>query len=187
MSGCRCPSSTSATTCAEVERLADHLVLMRDGAVIAAGPLNTLQSDPALPLAAARDAAVSFDGTVEAYDPAYGILTLRVEGGRLAVPAAAAAPGARRRVRIAAGDVSLASTPPQGSTILNTLPARIVSHSAAGAHEVIAVLSLGDTGTGERILVRITRRSWEQTRIFRRRPRLCAGQRRLARTQIKPL
>src|SRR5918912_425364 len=44
---------------AEIERLADHLVLMRAGRVVAAGPLGDLQSDPSLPLAAARDAAVS--------------------------------------------------------------------------------------------------------------------------------
>ncbi|MGE0751221.1 MAG: molybdenum ABC transporter ATP-binding protein [Variibacter sp.] len=146
----------------EIERLADHLILMRNGKVLAAGALNALQSDPALPLASLRDAAVSFDGTVESYDDAYGILTLRVEGGRLLVPAATAAAGARRRVRIAASDVSLASAPPQGSTILNILPARIMSHTAAGAHEVIAVLSLGEAGAGERILARITRRSFEQ-------------------------
>jgi hypothetical protein len=44
----------------EIERLADHLVLMQSGAVLAAGPLGALQSDPSL-LAAGRDAAVNFD------------------------------------------------------------------------------------------------------------------------------
>ena len=36
---------------AEIERLADHLILMQHGSVIGAGPLPALQSDPALPLA----------------------------------------------------------------------------------------------------------------------------------------
>ena len=44
---------------AEIERFADHLVLMERGIVTAAGPLAVLQSNPALPLAASRDAAVS--------------------------------------------------------------------------------------------------------------------------------
>jgi molybdate transport system ATP-binding protein len=148
---------------AEVERLADHLVLMAAGKVVAVGPLAALQSDPALPLAAARDAAVSFDATVEAYDTGYGILTLAVAGGRLLVPApAAVSAGERRRVRIAAGDVSLSVAPLTGSTILNALPARIMSRTPVGANEIIAVLGLGPDGQGARLLARVTRRSWEQ-------------------------
>jgi molybdate transport system ATP-binding protein len=146
----------------EVERLADFLVLMRAGAVLAAGPLPELQSDPALPLATTRDAAVSLDATVDAYDAAYGVLTLAVHGGLLLVPASSGAPGERRRVRIAAGDVSVAATPPTASSILNIVPARIVSLSAVGRHEVLLVLSLGLKGDGARFLSRITRLSAER-------------------------
>src|SRR5271165_3204331 len=60
----------------EIERLADHLLLMQHGKVGGAGPLHVLQSDPSLPLAGAREAAVSLEGTAEAYDTAYGLLTL---------------------------------------------------------------------------------------------------------------
>ncbi|MBV9287837.1 MAG: molybdenum ABC transporter ATP-binding protein, partial [Hyphomicrobiales bacterium] len=41
---------------AEVERLADHVVLMDKGRVLANGPLVEVQSDPSAPLATARDA-----------------------------------------------------------------------------------------------------------------------------------
>jgi molybdate transport system ATP-binding protein len=146
----------------ELERLADHLILMRAGAVVAVGPLNALQSDPALPLAVAREAAVSFDGVAEGYDTTYGILTLRIEGGRLLVPGSPVAKGERRRLRIAASDVSLALEPPKASSILNVLPARIVSTTATGQNEVIIVLTLMADGGGARLLARITRRSWEQ-------------------------
>ena len=71
---------------AEIARFADHLVLMQSGRVLAAGPLNDLQSDPSLPLAGARDAAVSLDAVIETCDAAYGLTTLRVEGGRFVVP-----------------------------------------------------------------------------------------------------
>jgi molybdate transport system ATP-binding protein len=147
---------------AEVERLADHLVLMRGGTVVAAGPLNALQSDPALPLAGARDAAVSFDAIVEAYDATYGILTLQIDGGQLLVPGSRLVAGERRRLRIAAGDVSLAREPPEASTILNVLPARIVSSTPVGAGEIIAVLALRSDGSGARLLARVTHRSWDQ-------------------------
>lgn len=39
---------------AEIEHLSDHLVMMKRGTITAAGPLHTLQSDPALPLVESR-------------------------------------------------------------------------------------------------------------------------------------
>src|SRR5208337_2997341 len=85
---------------AEVERLADQVVLMEKGHVLAFGPLADLQSDPSLPLAMARDAAVTLDATVEAYDAGYGLVTLSVRGGRFSVSAAPSEPGEHRRVRV---------------------------------------------------------------------------------------
>jgi len=146
----------------ELERLADFLVLMRAGTVLAAGPLRELQSDPALPLATMHDAAVSLDATVEAYDATYGLVTLAVDGSKLLVPAASAMPGEHRRIRIAAGDVSLALAPPAHSSILNVAPARILSLSNVDGHEVLLVLSLGLNREGARLLSRITRKSAEQ-------------------------
>ena len=150
---------------AEIERFADHLVLMERGAVTAAGPLSALQSNPALPLAASRDAAVSLDALVSGYDGRYGLLALRVKGARLLVPAPPLNPGARQRLRIAASDVSLACEAPRASSILNVFPARIKSHAPLGQGatkgEVTVVLALGTGGSGSQILARITRRSWD--------------------------
>ncbi len=146
----------------EVERLADHLVLMDAGRVRASGPLRLLQSDPALPLAAAREASVSFDAVVESYDAAYGLLSLTVPGARFLVPAPAEKIGMRRRLSVMAGDISLAVAPPSASTILNVLPARILSATALREQEMTVVLGLGADGAGEHLLARITRRSWEQ-------------------------
>lgn len=145
----------------EIERLADHLILMQHGNVVGAGPLHLLQSDPALPLAKAREAAISLDATVEAHDATYDLLTLQVDGGRLLVPAPAVAVGRRQRLRIAASDVSLARAAPGASSILNVLPARIVSKSMLGHSEVIVVLALGTDGGGAQLLARITLRSWD--------------------------
>lgn len=145
----------------EIERLADQLVLMQQGKVIGTGPLQVLQSDPLLPLAAAREAVVSLDASVESQDGTYGLLTLRVAGGRLQVPAPAAKIGKRQRLRIAASDVSIACTAPCASSILNVLPARIVAKSLLGHSEVIVVLALGADGGGAQLLARITRRSWD--------------------------
>ena len=146
----------------EVERLADHIILMEKGRVIGAGPLAQMQSDPALPLMGARDAAVSLEGEVIACDAAYGLATLAVAGGIFLVPALKAQVGERRRLRILAGDVSLALAAPMGSTIVNILPARILDARQSGEHQMTAVLGLGEDGEGVHLLARVTRRSWEQ-------------------------
>ncbi|QDL99204.1 molybdenum ABC transporter ATP-binding protein [Rhodopseudomonas palustris] len=149
----------------EIERLADHLVLMQSGKVMAVGPLTELQSDPKLPLAVARDAAVNFDAAVESYDTDYGLVTLRIAGARLLVPSPPVSLGERRRVRIAASDVSLARQPPQASSILNAVAARIVDTSPIGGNEMLVVLMLGRDGDGGRLLARLSRRSWDQLRL----------------------
>lgn len=145
----------------EIERFADHLVLMERGGVIGVGPLHAMQSDPTLPLARSREAAVSLDGTVADYDARYGLLALSVAGSRLLVPAAPAPPGSRQRLRIAASDVSIVREVPKASSILNILPARVASHTPLGTGEVTVVLALGESGANARILARITRRSWD--------------------------
>jgi molybdate transport system ATP-binding protein len=146
---------------AEVERLADQIVLIEKGRVIGAGPLEDLQSDPSLPLAVARDAAVSLHGVVEASDNAYGLVTFKVRGGSLTVPTAPAPVGERRRIRVIAGDVSLTRETPGPSSILNVLPARIVSMKPVDSNEIIVVVALGGDGAGARLLSRVTRKSWE--------------------------
>ena len=147
---------------AEVQRLARHLVVMEAGRVRAAGPLEDLQSDPTLPMAAGRDAAVSLNVALDAYDAAYGLATLRAGPGvRFLVPGPPGPAGQPRRARIAAGDVSLAREPSRSSTILNVLPVRILSATPVAGHEMLAVLGLGLGGEGPRILARVTRRSWD--------------------------
>ena len=146
----------------EVERLADQVVLMQKGKVLASGPLAELQSDPSLPLAMARDAAVTLDATVESYDSAYGLLTLTVRGGRFTEPAEAAPPGERRRIRVIAGDVSLAREPPGPSSILNTQEARVVGAKDVDLSEVVVIVALGADGQGARLLSRLTRKAWDR-------------------------
>jgi molybdate transport system ATP-binding protein len=144
----------------EVERLGDQLVLMDKGQVIGAGPLEELQSDPSLPLAASRDAAVSFEGVVQTSDKAYGLVALKVRGGVLTAPAPPTPVGERRRIRVIASDVSLTREPPAPSSILNVLPARIVSMKPLDTNEVVVVVALGSDGIGARLLSRMMRKSW---------------------------
>jgi molybdate transport system ATP-binding protein len=146
---------------AEVERLADHLVLMQAGQVVACGSLPDLQADPRLPIARLPEASVALPATVTRYDAEYGLTTLALEGGTIVVPGPCGAPGTMQRVRVRASDVSLATERPSPSTILNVLPARVTAAERQDAAQVNVVLRLGAAGDGARILARVTRKSWE--------------------------
>jgi len=143
---------------AEVERLADRLVLMRDGRVMAEGPLSELLSDPDLPLMGRRDAAVVLAARLAGVDRDFGLCRYRAGGSDFLLPLTDGA-GADRRLRIQASDVSLCRTRPEATTILNVLPGRVESLTPDGAYGILVLLRLGEEGTGERLLARISRKS----------------------------
>jgi len=70
--------------------------------------------------------------------------------------------GERRRIRIVAGDVSLALEPPGPTSILNIQPGRVVAARVIDANAMVVVVALGVDGRGARLLARLTRRSWDQ-------------------------
>jgi len=157
----------------EIERLAEHIVLMQSGRVQAVGPLSQLQSDPASPLAGRQTATVTLDSVVNSYDAEYGLATLSVNGGQFIAPLSNVTIGNHQRVTIAAIEVSLAHEPPKGTTILNILPCRIVSTTRAGTNEMVVVLGLGADGAGVRLLAHVTRRSWDQNKFAEGVPVYC--------------
>jgi molybdate transport system ATP-binding protein len=146
---------------AEVERLADTLVLMERGGVTAVGRLADLQADPALPLLQPAEAAVTLEGRISGRDEDYGLTRLDIEGGTLVVPGRHGPVGGRRRLRIRVSDVSFVLSRPEATTILNCLPVRILEAAEAGegAAQVTLLAGLGEDGAGARIAARITRKS----------------------------
>lgn len=144
---------------AEVERIADHMIVIGDGQVVAAGPLNEVLTSPALTLRDRRDAAAVLAARVEAYDAHDRLTRLVLAGQTLWVAGHAANPGARLRVRIAARDVSLAIERPSQTTILNTLKARITAIDWIDASEAGVVLAVGDAPGAPTLIARVTRRS----------------------------
>jgi molybdate transport system ATP-binding protein len=147
----------------EVERLAEHVVLLDKGHLVASAALSKLQSDPTSPLAASREAAVTLKGVVESADSKFGLANVSIPGGTLiAPPPPTGAIGELRRIRILASDVSLARERPASSSILNVLPARIVSMRPLDQYEALVVVSLGEKGDGARLLSRLSRKSWAE-------------------------
>ena len=95
---------------AEVERLADQLVLLDKGHVVAVGPLTELQADPNSMLATSQEAAVSLRGVIEGFEERFGLSRVSVPGGHILVPQTSGAVGQAFRISILATDVSLRPT-----------------------------------------------------------------------------
>ena len=141
---------------AEVDRLADTLVLIEAGRVLAAGPVADLAARTDLPLLSGRrDAGAVLDCIVDGHDSARGLTRLRFPGGMLVVPLRAERAGSRLRLRLRARDVSVALRQPDGISSHNVLPAVVASIGPAGLHEVFATLQIGPTA----VLARLTRDS----------------------------
>lgn len=143
----------------EVERLADHLVLLRQGRLVASGPLNEVLAAPGSPLAGRRDFAAVLPARVVRHEPD-GIAVLDIAGRELLVLASGLQQHDTVRVRIAASDVSIARHRHEASSILNAIPARIVGIEPLGEAEASVRLDLG-IGSQAPIRARITRRSLE--------------------------
>ncbi|WP_116132721.1 molybdenum ABC transporter ATP-binding protein [Tropicimonas sp. IMCC34043] len=147
---------------AEVERLADTLVLMEAGRVRAAGPIADLLADPDLPLVHMPQPAAVIDGRVLSVDPRYELTELEVPGGRLLVAGDLGPVGSVRRLRIPASDVSLGRRAPVDTTILNALPALILGAEQTGGRQMTVRLALGADGRGAPLLSRVSRYSWDR-------------------------
>jgi molybdate transport system ATP-binding protein len=145
----------------EVARLADHLVLLDSGKVVASGPLNSVLSRIDLPAAFADDAGVVIEAAVAEHE-ADDLTRLEFPGGMIFVSRRTEAVGTYLRCRIHARDVSLTLVPQTLSSILNCVTATVVDLAPTDTPGHVLVRL--ETG-GEALLARITRRSAEKLDI----------------------
>jgi len=144
----------------EAARLADHLVLMDAGKVVAAGPALDILNRGDLPLALREDAGVVLEARVEARD-AHGLLALHTRAGTLHAHGPAHAPGTPLRLRVQARDVSLALQRHDDSSLLNLLPATLLGLDPLPGGQVQARLD----ASGAPLLARISHRSVERLEL----------------------
>ncbi|MDU8418330.1 molybdenum ABC transporter ATP-binding protein [Pseudomonas syringae] len=150
----------------EVARLADHLVLLDAGNVLASGPIHETLARLDLPLAMGSDAGVVIEGTVSAYDHHYQLLTVTLPDSKLSMRVAHVQMqvGTLLRIKVQARDVSLNLQPDYQSSILNRLPVTVIEEALAdnSAHVLVKL----DAG-GTPLLARITRYSSDQLNLHR--------------------
>jgi molybdate transport system ATP-binding protein len=138
----------------EVDALADRLVLLENGRVLAEGAVEELAARTDLPLAARRDAGALVGCTVRSVRD--GLVMLDFEGGVLATTARLGMPGTRLRVRLRARDVAVATEKPRGLSTQNILPVTIAAiDEGFEPGEVYLRLAAGPTI----LLARVTRES----------------------------
>jgi molybdate transport system ATP-binding protein len=139
----------------EVARIADHVLLMRDGTVALSGPVQAVFADERLDAFTGHfEAGSLLEAVVQSEDKAFGLSLLAVDGVELAVPVTGLKKRSRVRLRIRARDVAIAVKKPSGLSIRNVIPARIAQMREDGAHAEI-FLEAG----GQMIRARITRAS----------------------------
>ncbi len=137
----------------EICRLADHLLVMDEGRVVASGPLQETLTRLDLPQLGGANAGTVIDARRCGYDDAHDLTRFEFSGGELW--AARRYEAETVRLRIQASDVSLTLEQPASTTILNVLPATIDAIEADSASTCLVRLRAGS----DSILSRITRRS----------------------------
>ena len=140
----------------EVAHLADHMVLLDKGKVIAQGDAANLLTRVDLPPAGYDDAASLLEGYVSSHDFTYHLTWISMDCGRVAVAREDLPVGRHARVEIRARDVSLSLSAHSDTSILNILPAKVIDTHDVNPTQTLVRLELLD---GQTLLSRITRRS----------------------------
>ena len=146
----------------EVARLADHLVVLNEGKVIANGPAIEILSNLALPLAREPNSAAIIETTVAGQDHTFGLTLLDFAGGQFQVTHHDLPVDTPVRLQVQANDVSLTLERPTQTSILNVFKAKVAEMAEAGPAHVLVKLTVdSNSDSGPTLLARITRKSAE--------------------------
>lgn len=139
----------------EVARLADHLVILSQGKIAAAGSIFDVLADPTfVPLLGVRQAGAVLQATVVGHG-SDGISTLQVKAGPIELPGVAAPVGSHVRLHVLAQDVILSRKRPEGLSSVNILPVTIKNiRTGDGPGAAISLDAAGD-----QLLARVTARA----------------------------
>ena len=139
----------------EVARLADHMILLNTGHVVASGPIHELLTRFDLPLALSADAESIIEATVAEHDETFGLTYVDSSGGRFSVARKDLPIGRAVRLRILARDISLTLERQSNTSILNVFPATVDEMAEDPPARTIVRLRLGEA----LVLAQITRKS----------------------------
>lgn len=110
----------------EIVRLADHVVIMQQGKVLAQGGITELFSRADLPLGVSNEVGAILECKVVQRDKQWHLMRVAFDGGELWLPNVENKQSNTQRIRVLASDVSLTLKPHTDSSILNVLSGKIV-------------------------------------------------------------
>ncbi|HEY2445497.1 MAG TPA: molybdenum ABC transporter ATP-binding protein [Rhizomicrobium sp.] len=148
----------------EVARLADDIIVVRDGRIAAEGAAFDLLSDPELGKLVPSHGAVFPARVVEHRGD--GLTTLAFDGGILLVPRLDLPASTVLRVRLRSDDIMLACEAPRAVSANNVLPAEILSAQPGSATHAEVRLRCGNV----KLVARITRSSLDRLGLAKGQP-----------------
>jgi len=137
----------------DVLRLANHVVLLDAGRVVAQGALPelSLRSGLRTILGSEANGAV-LEGRVDSIDDASGLARVSIGAGQLLLPKAELIVGKRIRAQLLARDLILATTSPQGVSVRNRLRGSITRIETEDTYNLLVTVDVG----GASLLARVT-------------------------------
>ncbi len=145
----------------EVARLADNMLLMSNGQMVAIGKVNAMLTRVDLPLIHGDQAEAVINAVVSRHDPEYQLTSLDSSAGRITVTGNTLPVNTSVRLRILARDVSLTLARQKDTSILNIFPATVDGIVPEGKAQVTVRLLVNDTP----LLARITRKSADNLKL----------------------
>ena len=150
----------------EISRLADHVILIEKGQLIAEGDLISLSTRLDLPLSHQQGAGAVLSAQLCDHDLDYGLSTLDVDADhQLTVNYLSAEPGQALRLFVAARDVSISLDAPQHSSIMDILPCTIDTIESHSARSTNAQLTIRLRLNEQFLLARITHKSCDRLQL----------------------
>lgn len=151
---------------AEVARLADSVVMMKDGRVEAIGTPSGILGGSAFLSSDRRDAGAVLSGTVETVDIPHRLAIIRLSAAQIVVPDAHVEEGRMVRVQIPERDVMVATQRPEGLSALNILEGVVAAIEPDGEGTTRVRIRCGE----DVVLARITALSVERLGLAPEKP-----------------
>lgn len=143
----------------EIARLADTLVVLSHGEMVAAGPAVEIFGRADLgPALGRHEAGALVEGEVVSVDADYGLARVRAGESEIELVAPDLKPGTMVRMRVRARDVAIARAVPEAISIRNRIRARVEEIVEETGPYVEIVLDVG----GQVLRARITRKSHDE-------------------------